>query len=361
MRADSIGRELVMKELIEKIYARINRPVNIMEVCGTHTVALFKHGIRSLLPEGIRLLSGPGCPVCVTSIRDVDTAIAFAHHPEVILATFGDMMRVPGGTKSLLEAKAEGADIRIVYSPLDCLAMAKQNPAKKVVFFSAGFETTAPNAAATLSEAERQGVENFSLFSVHKVVPPALSALLQSDDVRIDAFMLPGHVSTVIGTQVYEFLAKDFHKPCVVTGFGAQDILAALVMILRQMDEGRADVEIQYTSVVSREGNPKALQFIETYFEPCDSYWRGIGVLPGSGLRIREAFRHRDALAVIPVEVADHPEPKGCMCGQVLRGIRTPNECRLFGTACTPERPVGACMVSTEGSCAAYYRFAPPS
>ncbi|NLI28537.1 MAG: hydrogenase formation protein HypD [Nitrospiraceae bacterium] len=350
-----------MKELIEKIYARINRPVNIMEVCGTHTVALFKHGIRSLLPEGVRLLSGPGCPVCVTSIRDVDTALAFARHPGVILATFGDMMRVPGGTKSLLEAKADGADIRIVYSPLDCLAIAKQNPAKKVVFFSAGFETTAPNAAATLSEAERLGVENFFLFSVHKVVPPALSALLQSDDVRIDAFMLPGHVSTIIGTRAYDFLAKDFRKPCVVTGFGAEDILAALVMILRQMDEGRADVEIQYASVVSREGNPKALRFMETYFEPCDSYWRGIGVLPGSGLCIREAFRHRDAVAAIPVEVADHPEPKGCMCGQVLRGIRTPNECRLFGTSCTPERPVGACMVSTEGSCAAYYRFAPPA
>lgn len=350
-----------MKELIEKIYARINRPVNIMEVCGTHTVALFKHGVRSILPEGVKLLSGPGCPVCVTSIRDVDTAIAFANRPEVILTTFGDMMRVPGGTGSLLEAKAEGADIRIVYSPLDCLTIAQQNPTKKIVFFSAGFETTTPGAAATLSEADRLGVENFYLYSVHKVVPPALAALLQSEDVRIDAFMLPGHVSTIIGTRVYEFLAADYHRPCVVTGFGAQDILAALAMILRQIDEGRAAVEIQYTSVVSREGNPKALKFIETYFEPCDSHWRGIGVLPGSGLRIRDMYRHRDALKMIPVEVEDHPEPKGCMCGEVLRGIRTPNECRLFGTACTPERPVGACMVSTEGSCAAYYRFCPPA
>lgn len=350
-----------MKDLIAKTYARINRPVNLMEVCGTHTVALFRHGIRSLLPEGLSLLSGPGCPVCVTAIKDVDKAIALAERQDVILATFGDMMRVPGGKRSLAEAKAEGADIRIVYSPLDCLTMAKENPAKKIVFFSAGFETTAPNAAATVTEADRQGVENFYLYSVHKVVPPALSALLQSEDVRIDGFMLPGHVSTIIGTRIYDFLAKDFRKPCVVTGFGADDILAAIVMLLRQMAEGRADVEIQYTSVVTPEGNPKAIKFIETVFEPCDSHWRGIGVIPGSGLRLRESFRHRDAEAILPIEVPDYPEPKGCMCGLVLRGVMTPNECKLFGKACTPERPIGACMVSTEGSCAAYYRFSPPA
>ncbi|KAF0181060.1 MAG: hydrogenase expression/formation protein HypD [Nitrospirae bacterium] len=350
-----------MKELIEKLYAKINRPINLMEVCGTHTVALFKHGIRGLLPDGLRLLSGPGCPVCVTSIKDVDKAIALAQRTDVILATYGDMMRVPGGKLSLSGAKAEGADIRIIYSPLDCLTMAKDNPSKKIVFFSAGFETTAPNAAATLVEADRQGVENFYVYSVHKVVPPALSALLQSDDVRIDGFLLPGHVSTIIGTRVYDFLAADYGKPCVVAGFGAQDILSAIVMLLRQMAEGRAAVEIQYTSVVTPEGNPKAAKFIEDCFEPCDSYWRGIGVIPGSGLCMRDSFRHRNAEAVLPVNVPDYPEPKGCMCGLVLRGVKTPNECRLFGTACTPERPVGACMVSTEGSCAAYYRFAPPA
>lgn len=349
-----------MNKLIEKIYSKINRPINIMEVCGTHTVALFKHGIRTILPDGLQLLSGPGCPVCVTSLRDIDTAIAFARVPDVIVTTFGDMMRVPGGRQSLIEVKAEGADIRIVYSPLDCLKIARQNQSKKVVFFSAGFETTAPNAAATLSEADREGIENFYLYSVHKLVPPALAALLQSDDVHIDAFMLPGHVSTITGTKIYDFIAHDFGKPCVVTGFGAQDILAALVMILRQLDEKRSDVEIQYTSVVSREGNTKALQFINTFFEPCDAYWRGIGVLAASGLRLKDDFRYRDALAMIPVEVADHPEPAGCMCGQVLRGVMMPNECKLFGTACTPERPIGACMVSAEGSCAAYYRFAPP-
>ncbi|HMK44377.1 MAG TPA: hydrogenase formation protein HypD [Dissulfurispiraceae bacterium] len=349
-----------MQDLIHKLYARIGRPINFMEVCGTHTVALFKHGIRSLLPEGLKLLSGPGCPVCVTSIRDVDIAIALATRPNVILTTFGDMMRVPGGKQSLLEAKADGADIRIVYSPLDSLRIAKEHPDKKVVFFSAGFETTAPNAAATVSEADRLGIPNFYLHSVHKVVPPALAALLQSDDVRIDGFMLPGHVSTIIGTHVYDFLAKEFNRACVVTGFGAQDILAAIVMLLRQIDEKRADVEIQYTSVVSPEGNPKAVRFLETVFQPCDSYWRGIGVIPGSGLRLRDAFRHRDAEVMIPIEVPDHPEPKGCQCGLVLRGIKTPDQCALFGKACTPERPVGACMVSTEGSCAAYYRFAPP-
>ncbi len=350
-----------MKELIAKIFARINRPVSLMEVCGTHTVALFKHGIRSLLPEGLNLLSGPGCPVCVTAIKDIDKAIAFAQMPDVILTTFGDMMRVPGGKLSLSEAKAEGADIRIIYSPLDCLTMAKENPSKKIVFFSAGFETTAPNAAVTVAEADRQGVGNFYLYSVHKVVPPALAALLQSEDVRIDGFMLPGHVSTIIGTHVYDFLAKDFAKPCVVTGFGADDILSAMVMLLRQMAEGRAAVEIQYTSVVTPEGNPKALRFIETCFEPCDAYWRGIGVIPGSGLCLRETFRHRDAEAMFQIDVPDYPEPKGCMCGLVLRGVMTPNQCKLFGTACTPERPVGACMVSTEGSCAAYYRFSQPS
>lgn len=346
-----------MIALIKNLFTRIGRPLNLMEVCGTHTVAIFKHGIRSVLPEGLKLLSGPGCPVCVTSVMDVDKAIALALLDNVILTTFGDMMRVPGGKMNLSAAKAEGADVRIVYSPLDCLRIARDNKDKKIVFFAAGFETTAPSVAGTIYEAERQGVDNFLVFSVHKVVPPALDALLQSDEVKIDGFILPGHVSTIIGSRPYEFIAEKYSKPCVVTGFDAPDILAGIAMLLRQTDEGRAAVEIQYASAVTRDGNKKAVEFINEYFEPCDSYWRGIGNLSGTGLRLKGKWKHRDAETIFSIDVPEHPEPKGCQCGLVLRGIKMPSECPLFGRACTPERPVGACMVSTEGSCAAYYKY----
>lgn len=346
-----------MIDLIKKLFKRIGRPVNLMEVCGTHTVAIFRSGIRSLLPEGLRLLSGPGCPVCVTSIADVDRAVAVARSDGVILATFGDMMRVPGSKVSLSEAKAEGADVRIVYSPLDCLDTAAKEPGRTVVFFSAGFETTVPSVAATVDEAERRGVENFLLLSVHKLVPPALEALLQSGDVRIDGFLLPGHVSTIIGTEPYEFIGERFGRPGVVTGFSAEDILSGIALALGQIADGKADIEIQYRIAVTREGNRKALAFMDKYFERTDSTWRGIGVIPGSGLRLRERWLSRDAAHVIHVGVTGGSEPKGCLCGLVLRGIKIPPECPLFGKTCTPEKPVGACMVSTEGSCAAYYRY----
>ncbi|MDX9714190.1 MAG: hydrogenase formation protein HypD [Dissulfurispiraceae bacterium] len=347
-----------MIKTINKLSEKIGRPLNFMEVCGTHTVAIFKHGIRSMLPQGIRLLSGPGCPVCVTSIKDVDKAIAIAQQEDAILTTFGDMMRVPGGKYSLSEIKAEGADIRIVYSPLDSLKIAKENPLKKVVFFGAGFETTTPAAAGTLAEADRLGIENFYLYSVHKVVPPALELLLQSDDVRIDGFILPGHVSTIIGTRPYNFIPQKYDIPCAVTGFDAPDILASIAMLMSQTVSGRASVEIQYKKVVNEIGNPNAVEYMKKYFEPVDAYWRGIGTLPGSGLRIRDEWRRRDAEVLFDLsEVPDYPEPKGCMCGLVLRGVKLPSECNLFAKACTPERPIGACMVSTEGSCAAYYKF----
>ncbi len=358
-----------MEIAIKNIFDKIGCSVNLMEVCGTHTVAIFKHGIRSLLPKGLRLLSGPGCPVCVTSIMDVDKAVAMSKHEDVIFMTFGDMIRVPGGQQSLADAKAEGADVRIVYSPLDCLKIAKENANKKVIFFSAGFETTSPSGAATLFEAERQGINNFSLFSVNKLVPPALEALLapqksstsgdpmHSDEVKIDGFLLPGHVSAIIGSKVYNFIPEKYSIPCVITGFGAQDILAGILMLLKQIAEERATVEIQYRSVVTEEGNKKAVEFINEFFEPCDSYWRGIGLLPGSGLKLKEKWRHRDAERLFNLKVPYVPEPKGCLCGLVLRGVKIPSECPLFGRACTPERPVGACMVSTEGSCAAYYRY----
>ena len=346
-----------MIDIINNLYSRLGRPVNFMEVCGTHTVAIFRHGIRSILPDGLRLLSGPGCPVCVTSIKDVDTAIAIAQKKDAILTTFGDMMRVPGGKQSLMEVRAEGADIRIVYSPLDSLKIARENKDKKVVFFSAGFETTAPSTAATVSEAERMGIPNFYLFSVHKVVPPALEALLVSGDVRIDGFILPGHVSTIIGTEPYKFIPEKYSIPCAVTGFEAKDILGGIAILLKQIIEDKATVEIEYKTVVKEEGNPKAIQFINDIFEPSDSYWRGIGMIPGSGLRLKDKWQHRDAEKVYDLEVPEVAEPKGCMCGLVLKGIKMPSECPLFVTVCNPDKPVGACMVSTEGSCAAYYRY----
>src|SRR5208283_5074039 len=331
-----------------------------MEVCGTHTMAIFKYGIRSLLPEGLKLLSGPGCPVCVTSVVDVDKAVAMAKRREVIFMTFGDMMRVPGSQQSLAEARAEGADIRIVYSPLDCLATAKDNVSKTIIFFSAGFETTAPSVAATISEAEKQAINNFYVFSVNKLVPPALEVLLQSDEVRIDGFLMPGHVSTIIGSRVYNSVSEKYGRPCVITGFSGQDILGGILMLLRQIAADKACVEIQYKSVVIEEGNKKALDFMREYFEPCDSYWRGIGLLTGSGLRLRDKWLHRDAEKLLNLHIPDAPEPKGCLCGLVLRGVKLPFECPMFGKACTPEKPVGACMVSTEGSCAAYYRYGNP-
>jgi hydrogenase expression/formation protein HypD len=346
-------------DIIKKNMSAIGRPLRLMEVCGTHTVAIFRHGIRDLLPGGLMLLSGPGCPVCVTSIKDVDTAVELSKRGGVILTTFGDMMRVPGSRKALFGAKAEGGDIRVVYSPLDALDIAQNNREKKVVFFATGFETTAPSVAATVIEAERLGIDNFYIYPVHKTVPPALKALLDSDDVKVDGFILPGHVCTVTGTVPYDFIASRYHKPAVVTGFDAADILSGIAMILQQISARRAEVEIQYSKVVKKEGNPKAMAVMEECFEAEDAEWRGIGVIPGSGLGLRERYRGRDIRSVCDVDVPEASEPKGCSCGEVLRGIKVPTDCALFGKACTPERPVGACMVSSEGSCAAYYRYRP--
>jgi hydrogenase expression/formation protein HypD len=349
-----------MKNIIEKIRSlmdSIGRPVKFMEVCGTHTVAIFRHGIRGVIPKEISLLSGPGCPVCVTPIRDVDAAIAISKLDGCILSTFGDMMRVPGHKQSLYHAQAEGAHISIVYSPMDALKLAADNKDKNVIFFATGFETTSPSIAGTLLEAERIGVENFYIYSAHKIVPPALKALLDSPDLKIDGFILPGHVSTIIGTKPYQFIAADYRIPSVVTGFDAEDILLSIMMLLEQIASGRAEVEIQYKKVVKEEGNQKAVALINEFFEPCDANWRGIGVIPGSGLTLREKVRHRDVNRVLTLEIPDAPEPKGCQCGQVLRGLKIPTDCRLFGKLCTPEHPVGACMVSTEGSCAAYYKY----
>jgi hydrogenase expression/formation protein HypD len=349
-----------MKNVVEEIKDLMNsigRPVRLMEVCGTHTVAIFRQGIRNLLPEEVKLLSGPGCPVCVTSIRDVDTAVAISRLEGVMLTTFGDMMRVPGEKKSLFNAKAEGGDVRTVYSPLDALRIAEKNPDRKVVFFATGFETTSPSVAGTLLEAERKGIWNFSIYSVHKTVPPALKALLDSGEVKVDGFILPGHVSTVIGSVPYTFIASDYGKSSVITGFDANDILSGIVMLLRQIASGIAEVEIQYSRVVKKEGNPKARSILDEFFEPEDVEWRGIGTIPGSGLRLRNKYRHRDIRTIFELNVPHGSEPKACSCGDVLKGIKIPSDCLLFGKACTPEKPVGACMVSSEGSCAAYYKY----
>jgi hydrogenase expression/formation protein HypD len=342
---------------IRELTEAIGRPVRLMEVCGTHTVAIFRQGIRDLLPEVITLLSGPGCPVCVTSVKDVDTAIALAMQKGMILTTFGDMMRVPGNSKSLFVAKAEGAAVDIVYSPLDALEIAEKNSDKKVVFFATGFETTSPLVAGTVMEAERRGIGNFFIYPVHKTVPPALKALLASGEVKVDGFILPGHVCTITGIRPYKFIASDYRKPSVVTGFDAGDILAGITMILEQLAVQSAEVEIQYTRVVKEEGNPRAMAVLEKYFEPEDAEWRGIGTIPGSGLGLRQKYRHRDIRTVCSPAVSEGSEPKACSCGDVLKGIKIPSDCALFGKACTPENPVGACMVSSEGSCAAYYKY----
>ncbi len=349
-----------MKEMLEelgKLTKRVGRPLKLMEVCGTHTVAIFRHGIRDVIPANISLISGPGCPVCVTSVKDVDSAIAISRIPRVTLATFGDMMRVPGGKGSLNDARSQGADVRIFYSPMDSVKLAVEAPEREVVFFATGFETTSPLIAATVAEAEKRGVRNFSIYTVHKLVPPALKALLGSPDVQVDGFILPGHVSTIIGMRPYEFMASEYGKPGVITGFDAGDIIEGILMILMQIAQKRAAIEIQYTKVVREEGNTRAVSFIEEVFEPADAYWRGIGTIPGSGLRLRERFSRFDALKKFAPDVPDYPEPAECSCGDVLRGVKIPPECPMFGTGCTPESPVGACMVSAEGSCAAYYRY----
>ena len=349
-----------MKEVVRRIKELmdpIGGTLRLMEVCGTHTVAIFRHGIRQVLPPGISLLSGPGCPVCVTAIKDVDKAVAIAKQDGVVLTTFGDMMRVPGSKKTLFDAKAEGADVRIVYSPLDALKTARENPEKHVVFFATGFETTSPSVAGTIMEAERKGIRNFYIYPVHKTVPPALKALLASGEVRVDGFILPGHVSTIIGSGPYEFIAEEYGKPSVITGFDAGDILTGVMMLLEQVAARKAEVGIQYTRVVRKEGNPKAIATLEEFFEPEDAEWRGIGTIPGSGLRLRERYRHRDIRTLFDPAVAPAGEPPACSCGDVLKGIKIPSDCKLFGRACTPDKPVGACMVSSEGSCAAYYKY----
>jgi hydrogenase expression/formation protein HypD len=349
-----------MKQMLDELQMLtkgIGRPLKFMEVCGTHTVEIFRHGIRNVIPKDITLLSGPGCPVCVTSVRDVDAAIAIARNPGTILATFGDMMRVPGGKGSMLDARSEGADIRVLYSPIDALDLARTQRDHEVVFFATGFETTSPLIAGTIAHAEQTGVENFSIYTAHKLVPPALKALLDSSDVKVDGFILPGHVSAIIGKKPYEFVAAQYRKPSVITGFAASEIIEGILMIARQIAQQRSEIEIQYASVVKEEGNLRAIELLNKYFDHDDAYWRGIGVIPGSGLVLKHQYAEFDANKRFKPPLSDGTEPDLCSCGDILRGVKIPTECALFGTGCTPEAPVGPCMVSTEGSCAAYYKY----
>ena len=330
----------------------------IMEVCGTHTMSIARAGLRSLLGENLRLLSGPGCPVCVTPNDYLDRAIAIARQRDAIIATFGDMMKVPGSSSSLYQERGNGARIEMVYSPLDALKIAEQNPLNKVIFLGVGFETTAPTVAATLAKARADGVKNFFVLCGHKIVPPALFALVNDPELKLDGFLCPGHVSAIIGSRPYEFIARDYGLPCVIAGFEPLDILQGIWMILRQIIEKRgASVEIQYSRAVAAEGNPKAAAFMEKVFEPVDSIWRGLGKIPASGLAIKEEFGDWDAARVIQADVGETREPAGCICGMILRGVRLPMDCPLFRKTCTPENPVGACMVSSEGTCAAYYKY----
>lgn len=344
-------------KIADGINAISKKPARFMEVCGTHTVAIFRHGIREVLPEHIELISGPGCPVCVTATRDIDKAIKVGRIPDVIVATFGDLMRVPGSESSLQKERTHGADVRMVYSTMDALDIARQNGKKKVVFLGIGFETTAPTIAAAVLAAEAEGIDNFSVLSSHKLIPPAVGALLSGGELDVTGFICPGHVSTVIGTAPYEPVAAHYHTPCVVVGFEPIDILQGIYMLVSQIEAGEAKVEIQYRRSVSPEGNPNAIKTLYRVFEPCDAPWRGLGIIPKSGLALREAYRAFDADAQFDLEVPDAPEPPGCMCGDILRGAKTPMDCKLFRKACTPENPVGPCMVSTEGTCAAYYKY----
>jgi hydrogenase expression/formation protein HypD len=348
---------LLASKMADRIKARSTKPARFMEICGTHTVAIFKHGIREVLPDHIGLVSGPGCPVCVTATRDIDKAIKLARIPDVIVTTFGDMVRVPGSESSLQREKGLGADVRMVYSTMDAVDIARQNPEKKVVFLGVGFETTAPTIAAAVVAAEAEGIENFSVLSSHKLLPPAMDALLSGGELDVSGFMCPGHVSTIIGTASYEAVAAQYHTPCVVMGFEPLDILQGIYMLASQIETGEARVEIQYRRAVAPEGNPNALQTMDRVFEPTDAPWRGLGVIPKSGLALREAYRALDADALFDLEVPESPEPPGCKCGEILRGVKTPPDCKLFRSICTPENPVGPCMVSGEGTCAAYYKY----
>jgi hydrogenase expression/formation protein HypD len=347
-----------IRQLGTRISERRGKVIKMMEVCGGHTHAIFKYGIETLLPESIELIHGPGCPVCVMPRGRLDDAIFLAENPNVILTTFGDTMRVPGSRTNLLQARARGCDIRMVYSPRDSLKIARENPDKEVIFFALGFETTVPSTALTVLEAESESIQNFSLFSNHVVIIPALEALLNNPDLQLEGFIGPGHVSMVIGSDPYQIIVDRYRKPVVVSGFEPLDILQSIAMVLKQLDEGRCEVENQYDRLVQPAGNKIAIDAMDRVFELRDKFeWRGLGDIPRGGLQLRDEYAAFDAEKKFTLpnhRVKDH---KACQCGEILKGVMKPWQCKVFGTACTPEHPIGTCMVSSEGACAAYYKY----
>jgi hydrogenase expression/formation protein HypD len=347
----------VVKQLAEEIARTVTRPWVLMEVCGGQTHSIVKHGIDRLLPDGVELVHGPGCPVCVTPLAQIDRAHAIARRPGVIFASFGDMLRVPGSSTDLLRLKAEGADVRVVYAPFDAVRLAEANPSRQVVFFAIGFETTSPANALAAARARALGLDNFSLLVSHVRVPPALVAILEAPGNRVQGFLGPGHVCTVMGTREYDSIASGHRVPIVVTGFEPVDLLDGVLRTVQQLEAGEARVEIQYSRVVRREGNAGAQRLVASVFEVCDRAWRGIGTIPDSGLRLRAEFHDLDADRRFGVEAIEPREPAVCISGQILRGLARPHDCPAFGTACTPEHPLGATMVSSEGACAAYHAY----
>ena len=358
---DPVKARVLLKE-IEALVLRIaicrQRPLQLMEVCGGHAHSIFKYGIEPMLPKAIEFVHGPGCPVCVLPMGRVDDCVALAEHPQVIFTTFGDAMRVPGSKKSLLQARADGADVRMVYSPMDALKIARANPHREVVFFALGFETTMPSTAFTVLRAEREGVKNFSLFCNHITIIPTIKAILDSPELTLDGFLGSGHVSMVIGTAPYEFIARHYRKPIVVAGFEPLDILQSVWMLLKQLTEGRCEVENQYQRVVPDAGNDQALIAVGRVFELREFFeWRGLGSIDHSGIRLKESYARFDAERKFSVPNLKIADPKSCQCGEVLKGVIKPWDCKVFGGACTPETPLGALMVSSEGACAAYYNY----
>ncbi len=347
-----------IETLVSEIDIAKERPIHLMEICGGHTHSIFRYGIEGMLPKEIELVHGPGCPVCVLPMGRVDDCVSIAERPDVIFTTFGDAMRVPGSKKSLMQAKGDGADVRMVYSPMDALQIARKHPDKDVVFFAIGFETTMPSTALTILQAEREGIANFSVFCNHITIVPTIKAILDSPDLKLDGFLGPGHVSMVIGTAPYEFIARFYKKPMVIAGFEPLDVLQSIWMALKQIKEGRADIENQYARIVPEAGNAQALAAVAKVYELREFFeWRGLGSIDHSGVRLREDYAHFDAerkFAIPGVKIAD---PASCQCGEVLKGLIKPWQCKVFGTACTPETPVGALMVSPEGACAAYYQY----
>jgi hydrogenase expression/formation protein HypD len=347
----------ISQKIVERVKKVSQTPIRLMEVCGTHTMSIFKSGIRGLLPDTIGLLSGPGCPVCVTAQNEIDAFIALSRLDDVIVATFGDLMRVPGTESSLQMERAQGRDIRMVYSTVDALEIAKKNPEKNIVFLGVGFETTAPTIAASILTAKEKRLDNYSVFCAHKLIPPALTALMETNQANIDGFILPGHVSVIVGINEYRPFFERYHIPCAVAGFEPVDILQAVLLLVRQIETGVPQLANAYQRAVTAGGNQTAQKVMRDVFKTTHANWRGIGTIPQSGLRIKKEFGAYDAQNRFSIVLPEAREPQGCICGQVLTGIRTPIDCALYKKTCTPMQPVGPCMVSNEGTCAAYYRY----